>query len=149
MFGKIGFISEDGMIDWGDGFTCTATLEPITFQWIFGKDIKVIPTTDIDHVLFNNPATIIFWKDGTKTVVKCQEGDEFDEEIGFACCYLKRVLGSKGYTKFCKALNDIWEKKHDRIYQEMLEKRMKEKVEEKKCKCPKTYHVDIHGPIIL
>ena len=30
---------------------------------------------EIDHVVFNDPATIVFWKDGTKTVTKCHAGD--------------------------------------------------------------------------
>lgn len=47
----------------------------------------------IDRVIYNDPATIIIWKDGSKTVVKCMEGDEFDPEKGFAMCYLKKVLG--------------------------------------------------------
>lgn len=27
----------------------------------------------VERVIFNTPATIVFWNDGTKTVVKCQE----------------------------------------------------------------------------
>ena len=50
----------------------------------------------IDKVIFNNPATIIIWKDGTKTVVKCQEGEIFDEEKGLAMAISKRALGDKG-----------------------------------------------------
>ena len=34
----------------------------------------------ITNVIFNNPATIVFWSDGTKTVVKCDERDEFYPE---------------------------------------------------------------------
>ena len=34
----------------------------------------------ITNVIFNDPATIVFWSDGTKTVVKCCEDDIFDEE---------------------------------------------------------------------
>lgn len=37
----------------------------------------------IDKVIFNPPATIVFWKDGTKTVVKCKEGEEFSEWAEF------------------------------------------------------------------
>ncbi len=47
----------------------------------------------IDRVIYNDPATIIIWKDGSKTVVKCMEGDEYDPEKGFAMAYLKKVLG--------------------------------------------------------
>lgn len=109
-----------------------------------------IKTTDIDRVIFNDPATIVFWKDGTKTVVKCHPEDTFDEEIGFTCCYLKRVLSSKEYTKFCEYLNNIWKQKNARLYMEALEKKMAEKVRTKKheCGCGKSYHVEINNPVI-
>lgn len=115
-------------------------LDPTFFNFIFGNK-----TTDIDRVLFNDPATIVFWKDGTKTVVKCHPEDTFDEEIGFMCCYLKRTLSSKEYTKFCEYLNDIWEQKNNRLYREALEKKMAERAEEKKheCTCGKSYHIEI------
>ena len=38
----------------------------------------------IEKVIFNDPATIVIWADGSKTVVKCQEGDVFDKEKGLA-----------------------------------------------------------------
>lgn len=50
----------------------------------------------IKRVIFNNPATIILWDDGTKTVVKAQDGEEFDKEKGVALCFMKRYLGNKG-----------------------------------------------------
>ncbi len=50
----------------------------------------------IKKVIFNNPATIILWKDGTKTVVKCQKGDTYDKEKGFYMCVAKKALGNKG-----------------------------------------------------
>lgn len=54
-------------------------------------------------VIFSGPATTIIWKDGTKTTVKCQEGDTFDPETGIALCYLKKLLGNKGnYNKIFK-----------------------------------------------
>ena len=51
---------------------------------------------DIKDVIFNNPATIVLWSDGTKTVVKCQEGDEYSREVGLALCIAKKALGNKG-----------------------------------------------------
>ena len=48
----------------------------------------------IDHVILNAPATIVFWKDGTKTVVKCKDNDEFDPEKGIAMAFTKKVLGN-------------------------------------------------------
>lgn len=44
-------------------------------------------------VIFNNPATIVYWEDGSKTVVKCGSGDMYDCEKGFAMCVLKRLYG--------------------------------------------------------
>lgn len=45
-------------------------------------------------IIFSGPATIVFWDDGTKTVVKCTDRDEFDFEKGIALCYMKRLLGN-------------------------------------------------------
>ena len=46
-------------------------------------------------IIFNGPATIVLWNDGTKTVVKCQDGDTFDQEKGIALCFMKKSLGNK------------------------------------------------------
>lgn len=54
----------------------------------------VIP--EIKRVIFHEPATIVFWSDSTKTVVKCMEGEEFDEEKGIAMAFMKKLYG-KGY----------------------------------------------------
>ena len=51
---------------------------------------------EVKKVIFNDPATIVYWKNGTKTVVKCQEGDNFDSEKGFAMAFLKKCWGNKG-----------------------------------------------------
>lgn len=48
----------------------------------------------IDHVILNAPATIVFWKDGSKTVVKCKEDDIYDPEKGIAMAFTKKVLGN-------------------------------------------------------
>ena len=51
---------------------------------------------EIKDVIFNEPATIILWADGTKTVVKCQEGENYDPEKGMAMAISKKALGNKG-----------------------------------------------------
>lgn len=53
-------------------------------------------TFEVEKVIFNEPATIVIWKDGTKTVVKCGENDIFDKEKGIALCYMKHIFGDKG-----------------------------------------------------
>lgn len=63
---------------------------------------------EITKVIFNNPATIVFWSDGKKTVLKCADNEAFDEEKGLAMAISKRVLGNKGnyYNEFKKWLPD-------------------------------------------
>ena len=60
----------------------------------------------IDKVVFNDPATIIMWKDGTKTIVKAQDGEIYDPEKGMALAIAKKFLGNKGnyYNTFEKWL---------------------------------------------
>ena len=59
----------------------------------------------IKKVIFNDPATIILWNDGTKTVVKA-EGEGFDHEKGMAMAIAKKALGNQGkyYNEFKKWL---------------------------------------------
>lgn len=67
----------------------------------------------IKNVKFNPPATIVFWTDNTKTVVKCN-GEDYDPEKGLAMCICKKVLGNKGnyYNVFKK-----WAPKEDETEQ--------------------------------
>ena len=45
-------------------------------------------------VIYNDPATIVFWMDESKTVVKCSKEDTFSPEIGLAMCFLKRYCNN-------------------------------------------------------
>ena len=62
-------------------------------HWPGGRPKK---TYGIVKVIFNDPATVVIWSDGTKTVVKCQEGDTYSKETGLALCIAKKYLGNKG-----------------------------------------------------
>lgn len=70
------------------------------------KTFNRIP--QIKDVIFNGPATIVLWSDGTKTVVKAQDGEECDREKGLAMAISKKVLGNKGnyYNTFSKWLKE-------------------------------------------
>jgi len=62
---------------------------------------------DIKKVIFNNPATIVLWEDGTKTVVKRQKGERWDKEKGLAMAIVKKTYGNKGnyndiFKKWCE-----------------------------------------------
>lgn len=79
---------------------------------------------EIKDVIFNEPATIIIWKDGTKTVVKCQEGEGYDPEKGMAMAISKKALGNKGnYCEvFKKWLPEEEEVNDDRVSSNDLRK---------------------------
>lgn len=70
-------------------------------------EIGLQPKLRIKKVIFNNPATIVEWFDGTKTVVKCQKDDVFDPEKGLAMAICKKVLGT---NKSGSNFNDIFTK---------------------------------------
>lgn len=91
---------------------------------------RIIPK--IKKVIFNPPATIVLWGDGTKTVVKANDrcghtvtatsysdngetkteeieiGELYDPEKGLAMCIAKKALGNKGnyYNEFKRWLED-------------------------------------------
>lgn len=62
----------------------------------FEYQFYIKPYFNIKKVIFNNPATIVYWEDGTKTVVKCGKDDTYSEEAGLALCFMKKALGNKG-----------------------------------------------------
>ena len=55
--------------------------------------------SEIKDIIINDPATIILWKDGTKTIVKCQPVDTCDPEKGIAMAILKKLYGNSGFYK--------------------------------------------------
>ena len=65
---------------------------------VFPKKVSYEP----EKIIFNPPATIVFWPDGTKTVVKASNGDIFNEEIGFAMALAKKVYGRSHFQKLVK-----------------------------------------------
>ena len=66
--------------------------------------LPMLPKHAVKQVIFNNPATVVFWSDGTKTVVKCSENDTFDPEIGLAMAICKKAFGNTG------AYNEVFKK---------------------------------------
>lgn len=83
---------------------------------------------EIKNVVFNEPATIILWADGTKTVVKCQEGEGYDPEKGMAMAISKKALGNKSkyYEVFKKWLPEEEEVNDGRVSSKDLCKAIEE-----------------------
>lgn len=49
----------------------------------------------VKKLIYHGPATIVYWADGEKTVVKCMDGDTFDPMAGFCAALAKKVYGSQ------------------------------------------------------
>ena len=77
----------------------------------------------IENVIFNDPATIVFWSDKTKTVIKCSSEEErFDEEKGLAMAILRKIWEVSGmdgsyyrqiFKKWIKEEEKLKEKEND------------------------------------
>lgn len=73
----------------------------------------------IEKVIFNDPATIVLWTDGTKSVVKAYYED-FDKEKGLAMAISKKMLGtndsgSNYYDEFKKWITEDEECSYDSL----------------------------------
>lgn len=78
----------------------TGFREQMEFGFTVSTDPRYAATNtmlSIKDVIFNPPATIVFWGDGSKTVVKCQDGEEFDPEKGLTMAFFKRMHDNKGH----------------------------------------------------
>lgn len=86
----------------------------------------------VESITYNGPATIVFWKDGTKTVIKCHEGDQFDEVTGFLLCCLRKMMTQHSYSELCDILDQVYATKAERLANE-----------NKICECEKahTFHI--------
>lgn len=76
---------------------------PVTLDGVFvdvirghANGMKMYIMPEIKKVIFNDPATIVYWTDGTKTVVKAGKDDTFDKETGLAMAIAKRVFMAYG-----------------------------------------------------
>lgn len=76
--------------------SCTCTCKSNSLKF---KDIL----DDIDSVIFNDPATIVTFKDGTKVCVKACENDTFTKEAGLMYALVKRLyandIDDNGYLR--------------------------------------------------
>ena len=78
---------------------------------------KNLPST-VEKIVYNGPATIVFWTDGTKTVIKCHEGDQFDEVTGFLLCCLRKMMTQHSYSELCGILDSVYASKAERLANE-------------------------------
>lgn len=69
---------------------CTG-LDGAVMSW---QDVRPQRVPEIREVIFDDPATIIFWKDGTKTVVRAHD-EEFSKEHGLAMAIARKYFHGK------------------------------------------------------
>lgn len=67
---------------------------------------KLTPCLKVKRVIYSNPATIVLWQDGTKSVVKCMDGQPYDEYSGFCSAVVKKVFGSTSKAKKIAGLKE-------------------------------------------
>lgn len=76
------------------------------------ENSELVSPFAIKNIIFSNPCTIVFWKDGTKTVVRCGENEYFDPEKGIAMAVMRKVYGPRhAYMKVLGAyIEEFWRK---------------------------------------
>jgi hypothetical protein len=95
----LGTVSDIRVSDFSeDAYKFWSTIKPNPYLASASSCLKYAPPMP-KNIIFNNPATIVYWDDGTKTVVKIMEGDEFDEILGVSMAYTKKLFGSNAIFK--------------------------------------------------
>lgn len=98
--------------DYAGAQDCSCTIDPY-YSWLSAEEIakryeeekEEVKSIAIERVVFSGPATIVFWDDGTKTVVKCTDGDDYSYEVGIAMATLKKIFG-ESYGTYRHAVRD-------------------------------------------
>ena len=98
-----------GIIDMGP-IDNLLTLRPIS-EMVMKKEVRCdkLPS----RYIINKNATILFWEDGSKTVVKRCEDDKYDKRLGFLIGYFQKNSGLSK-TKANKFLRDLVEENNGR-----------------------------------
>lgn len=68
---------------------------------LFGGLVSLTPTPKPVRVIFNDPATIVFWSDGTKTVVKAHN-EPFNQEKGLAMAIVKKYMPRAKFNRLMR-----------------------------------------------
>ena len=71
--------------------------------------MRRVMSVEPKRIIRNGPALIVFWNDGTKTVVKCHD-EEFDYEKGLAMALARRLWNRSQTIKHVKSIEEQEEK---------------------------------------
>lgn len=91
---------------------------------------RFIDTIKATYFVPHQGLTKVIWKDGTKTEVRCQDGDEYNPEAGLALCIIKYLFGNTNY--YNEIFKSVFEKKSNSIEKDTSVKKKKKAVPKKK-----------------
>lgn len=66
--------------------------------FLIENDAGYVSEIYIKKVIYNDPVTIVFWNDGTKTTTKCCKDDKYNPESGLMHCIVKKLAGKTYYS---------------------------------------------------
>lgn len=75
-------------------------------QCEFEREIRRLKQMLPRKWVINGPATILFWNDGTKTIVKCNKDDEFDAQKGYLMAFFEKTTGMSKH-QIAKLMDEI------------------------------------------
>lgn len=103
LFPVTSFTRETECLPYGVPIGSTYTInvaEPAAKDWldeaimkIFGIESRKAPKAK--QVILNDPATVVIWEDGTKTVTKAKDGDEYDDKVGLLLCAVRKASNNR------------------------------------------------------
>lgn len=94
------FVSEDQLTIRPTNYGIGKVIWDMHFAEASGHFTPYVQHLSINKVIFNDPATIIIWKDGTKTVVKTAPGETYSKWAGMALCISKKLYGDRFHRIF-------------------------------------------------
>ena len=104
------------------------TMEDIRKMSMFESD-KRVKIPEIKEVIFNKPATVVYWKDGTKTTVKCGNDEEsFDREKAVAMCFLKKMFKPSLNSHWLDVIHDAIQAADDKVAKAEADKAEKARI---------------------
>jgi hypothetical protein len=84
---------------------CTIDFQPICYMPDdYYLSTPITPKTalkNIKKIHISNGVTVIIDQNGSKTIVRVQNGEKVDKQKGLYMCLLKRAFSNKKYTEFC------------------------------------------------
>ena len=98
------FTEVKGIATWEPAMLSTKLYEEMA-DW-FEKSLVQSTFALPKQYIINDGATILFWKDGTKTIVKRSKDEKFDKRLGFLTAYFQKHCGMSK-TKANKFLDSL------------------------------------------